>query len=112
MIVDDEAYIRKSIKAVLEDAGYKVVTAMTADDCYRKTTTEDPDLIIMDVMMPGTPPKEIMPQLADYKVAFLTIVRKEDAKKEGLLEFKNVVDYIQKPFDIKKLAARIKRLLK
>jgi len=84
---------------------------MTADDCYRKITVEEPDLIIMDVMMPGKPPKEIMPLLVDYKVAFLTIVRKEDAKKEGLLEFKNVVDYIQKPFDVKKLAARVKRAL-
>jgi len=111
MIVDDEADIRKSIKKVLESEGYKVVTAMTADDCARKVVTEEPDLIVMDVMMPGTPPKEILPQISDYRVVFLSIVRKEDAKKEGLLEYKNVVDYIQKPFDIKKLAARVKKIL-
>ena len=112
MVVDDEVDVRNSIKEVLEKEGYKVVVAMTADGCRAKVDLEDPDLILMDLMMPGTPPKEILPSLKNYKVVFITVVKKEDAEKEGILDFKNVVGYIEKPFGIKKLPAKVKKFLK
>jgi two-component system alkaline phosphatase synthesis response regulator PhoP len=109
MVVDDEPDIRATVKTILEKSGFKVTTAVNGDDCLKKLKTEKPDLILMDIMMPGTPVKEIVPKIKG-KVAYLTVVRVTEAEKEQLLKSKNIVDFIQKPFDIKDLVSRVKKL--
>jgi len=109
MVVDDEADIRETVKAVLEKEGYTVVTAVNADDALKKEATAKPALILMDIMMPGTPVREIIPKLSS-KVAYLSVVRTSEAEKEDLTKAKNIVDFIQKPFDIKTLVAKVKKL--
>jgi len=110
MIVDDEPDIRQTVKTVLEANNYKVVTAVTADDCLVKLKKIKPDLILMDIMMPGSPVKEIVPKIKG-KVAYLSVVRTGEAEKEDLLKAKNVVDFIQKPFDINELLKRVKKIV-
>ena len=63
MVVDDEPDIRATVKTVLEKNGYKVVTAVDGDDCLKKLKKEKPDLILMDIMMPGTPVREVVPTI-------------------------------------------------
>ena len=109
MVVDDEADIRETVKAVLEKEGYDVVTANNADSALKKEATAKPDLILMDIMMPGTPVREIVPKLKS-KVAYLSVVRTSEAEKEDLTKSKNIVDFIQKPFDIKTLVSKVKKL--
>ncbi|MFC1741692.1 response regulator transcription factor [Nanoarchaeota archaeon] len=111
MLADDEEDIRTTVTTVLESNGYKVVTAINGDDCLEKVKTEKPDLILMDIMMPGTPVKDIVPQLKGFKVAYLTVVRTTEAEKENLLKSDNVVDFIQKPFDVDELLAKVKKLV-
>ena len=111
MVVDDEPDIRATVKSVLEQNGFVVLTAFNGDDCLTKLKTEKPDLILMDVMMDGTPTKEVVEKIKNVKVAFLTVVRTSEAEKEQLLKSKNVVDYIQKPFDVKELVTRVKKLV-
>jgi len=110
MIVDDEEDIRTTVKTVLEKNGYEVITAINGDDCLMKLKKENPDLILMDIMMPGTPVKEIIPKIKQ-KVAYLSVVRISEAEKENLLKSKNIVDFIQKPFDIDELVKKVKRIL-
>lgn len=111
MIVDDEDEIRATVKVVLEKNGYKVITAVNGDDCLKKIMEgEKPDLILMDIMMPGTPVREIIPKIKQ-KVAYLSVVRLSEAEKESLLKSKNIVDFIQKPFDIKELIKKVKRIV-
>ena len=55
MVVDDEPDNITTIKTILESNGYKVITAVNGDDCLKKLKRAHPDLILMDVMMPGTP---------------------------------------------------------
>jgi len=86
-----------------------MVTAVNADDCLKKVEKEKPDLILMDIMMPGTPVKDIVPKLKGFKVAYLSVVRTSEAEKEDLMKSKNIVDFIQKPFDINDLLKRIKK---
>lgn len=111
MIVDDEADIRTTVRTVLERNGYKVISAVDADDCLKKIQEgEKPDLILLDIMMPGTPVREAVQKLRKFKIAYLSVVRTSEAEKEDLMKSKNIVDFIQKPFDINELIKRVKKL--
>jgi len=110
MVVDDEADVRNTVKTVLENAGFKVVTAVNASDCLRKLQKVKPALILLDIMMPGMPVKEAIPKMGNVKIAYLSVVRTSEAEKEDLLKSKKVVAFIQKPFDVDKLVAKVKRL--
>lgn len=111
MIVDDEQDIRQTIKTILEKNGYKVVTAVNGDDCLKKLPKQKVDLILLDIMMPGTPVREIIPKIKNIKIAFLSVVRTSEAEKEDLLKSKNIVDFIQKPFDINDLLLRVRKIV-
>jgi DNA-binding response OmpR family regulator len=108
MVVDDEPDIRSTVKAILEKNGFKVVTAVNGDDCLKQLAKQKVDLVLMDIMMPGTPVKEVVPRIKG-KVAYLSVVRTSEAEREELLKSKNVVDFIQKPFDINELVKRVKK---
>lgn len=111
MVVDDESDIRDTVETILKDEGFKVITATNADDCLKKLKKNDLDLILMDIMMPGTPVKEVVPKIKDTKIAYLSVVRTSEAEKEKLLESGNIVDFIQKPFDIDELVKRVKNIV-
>ena len=111
MIVDDEADIRSTVKTVLEKEGYTVIEAVNADDGFKKWQAEKPDLVLMDIMMPGTPVKDIIPKMTGAKIAYLSVVRTSEAEKEDLMKSKNIVDFIQKPFDLKKISHKIREVL-
>src|SRR4030042_226004 len=111
MIVDDEPDIRMPIEEVLERNGYKGVTAVSADDCLKKVQAgERPDLILMDIVMPGTPVRKIIPKLGKIKIAYLSVVRISEAERKDLMKNKNIVDIIQKPFELSELIKRVKKL--
>ena len=112
MIVDDEMDIRSTVKTVLEKNGYEVVTAVDGDDCLKKLKKEKVDLILLDIMMPGTPVREVVKKIKDVKIVYLSVVRTSEAEKENLLKSKNIVDFIQKPFDINGLLKKVKELVK
>jgi CheY-like chemotaxis protein len=110
MVVDDEPDNVTTVKAVLENNNFKVVSAVNGDDCLEKLKKVKPDLILMDIMMPGTPVREVVKQIKDVKIAYLSVVRTSEAEKEQLLGQKNIVDFIQKPFDINELLDKVKKL--
>lgn len=111
MVVDDEADIRSSVKTILEKEGYEVVTAINGDDCLKKLEKVKPDLILLDIMMPGTPVREVVKKIKGIKISYLSVVRTSEAEKEQLLKASNIVDFIQKPFDIKDLIKRVKKIV-
>jgi CheY-like chemotaxis protein len=110
MIVDDEPDIQKTIKTALEKNGFSTITANNGDDCLKKLETAKPDLILMDIMMPGTPVREVVPKIKQFKVAYLTVVRTTEADREELMKMKNIVDFIQKPFDVDDLVKRVRKI--
>ncbi len=111
MVVDDEPDVRATVKTVLEKNGYNIITAVSGDDCLKKLKKEKPDLILMDIMMPGTPVREVIPKIKGIKIAYLSVVRTSEAEKEDLMKSDNIVDFIQKPFDINDLLKRVKKLV-
>ena len=112
MIVDDEPDNIIIVREVLESNNYNVISAVNGDDCLKKLKSgEKPDLILMDIMMPGTPVSEIIPKIKDIKIVYLTVVRRDEAEKQGLLGQKNIAGFIQKPFDINKLLEKVKKIV-
>ena len=111
LIVDDEPDLRNLIKMALEGAGYNAVTAVNGDDCLHKLKNNKPDLILMDIMMPGTPVEKIIRQIRNTKIAYLSIVKSSYLEQEKLLRQDNVIDYIQKSVDVDEFIAHVDYLL-
>ena len=111
LIIDDEPDIRQSVKMILEKNSYRVITAEDGDDCLEKLKEIKPDLILLDIMMPGIPVTEILKQIKDIKIAFMSVVRISDARKKGLTNQDNVVDFFQKPFNVTDLIDRVEVIL-
>jgi DNA-binding response OmpR family regulator len=114
LIVEDEHKIANSIKQGLEQEGFAVDTAYTGTDGYDLAATEDYDLIILDLMLPGMDGAEICKQLRDGKnqvpILMLTAKNGLEYRVNGL----NIGadDYLTKPFAFTELLARIKALLR
>lgn len=111
LVVDDEPDVRDSVKMLLEKRGYRVITAVDGDSCLNMLHEETPDLILLDIMMPGTPVKEVIKQIEDIKIVFLSVVRTSEAEKQDMLNQENIVDFVQKPFDVDDLIRRIEVIL-
>lgn len=116
MIVDDEPNIIELEKALLETEGYEVIEAHNGEEAIKLLKKNTPDLVILDMMMPGMSGREVCekirenPKTKNLKVFFITVARfSEIGKKE--LENLNVSDYITKPFDNEDVLNRIKKVL-
>ena len=112
LVVDDEEDIRKSVSQILELNGYRVLTANDGDDCLIKVQEFKPDLILLDIMMPGMSIVELVERLKDIKIAFMSVVRISDARRRGLCTQDNIVDFFQKPFNVTDLIDRVELILK
>ena len=116
MIVDDEESLLELVKGVLEAEGFEVVTASSGEECLTKLKTVKPDMVLLDMMMPGMSGREVCekiraePSTKDLKVAFLTVAKFSETGKEALKKM-NVMDYITKPFDNEDLIKRIKKII-
>ncbi len=116
LLVDDEVDILEFISYNLEKEGYKVYTAQNGRDAIRIAEKKDPDLIILDVMMPEMDGivtcEEIrrIPKLKNTIISFLT-ARGEDYSQIAGFEA-GADDYITKPIRPKVLVSRVKALLK
>lgn len=125
MVVDDSRSIVRAVELLLEAEGFEVIPAFNGKECLEKLEKEKPDLILLDIMMPGIDGREVCKRIKkvnkDVKVMFLTGVgvvkssglsalfqkfHKEISKEIG------AVDYITKPFDNEDLIRRVKRALR
>jgi two-component system response regulator VicR len=117
MVVDDEPDVVDLVKLVLESDGFNVVTAYSGKEALEKINKEMPDLVLLDIMMPGMDGWEVYsriranPKTKDIPVAMLTAKSQSIDKMIGLHVVK-VNDYITKPFGRSELLERVKRILK
>ena len=117
MVVDDEESLLELLRGILEAEGYEVITVASGQECLSKLKGVKPDLIIMDMMMPGMSGRETTekirsdPKTRDIKVAFLTVAKFSETGMKSLKDMK-VVEYINKPFDNADLLEKIKRIIK
>jgi len=113
MLVDDDALLRRSLAFSLEQAGYAVRTAANAEDALAMARRDPPDLVLLDIGLPGMDGLDAVRHLKatlDLPVIFLTARRRELDEVVGL-EL-GADDYITKPFDTDVLLAHIKAVLR
>jgi DNA-binding response OmpR family regulator len=116
LIVEDERDILHLVKHYLEKEGYRVSTAATGAEGLKLAKAEHPDLLILDLMLPGMDGLEVCKRLrADQPTAALPIImltaKAEESDTVIGLEL-GADDYVTKPFSPKALVARVKALLR
>lgn len=116
LIVDDEEHILELIKFNLENNGYKVLQCGNGTDALKLAKSEKPDLILLDVMLPGIDGYDVCKEIRkDISISNLPIImitaKSEELDKILGLEL-GADDYITKPFSIRELLARVKALLR
>ena len=113
LVIDDEANLRHTLSYALRQEGYDVVTAADGDEGLARSRETAPDLVILDVMLPGMDGFEVCRRLrreSDVPVIMLTARGTELDKIVGL-EI-GADDYLAKPFSMRELIARVRALLR
>jgi DNA-binding response OmpR family regulator len=113
LIVDDDDLLRRSLAFSLERAGFEVRTAATAEDAIAMTVQEHPDIVLLDIILPGMDGLEALRYFHDrigVPVIFLTARRRELDQILGL-EL-GADDYLPKPFDPDVLIAHIRAVIR
>lgn len=116
LVVDDEEHIQELIKFNLENSGYKVICCGNGTDALKIARSEKPDLILLDVMLPGIDGYDVCKEIRkDNNISNLPIImitaKSEELDKILGLEL-GADDYITKPFSIRELFARVKAVLR
>ena len=108
LVVDDEPGVRESLRLVF-GKDFRITEAASADDAIRKFKAERPEVVLLDIRMPGTDGLEVLKQLkstsSDSQVIMLTALNSAkpalDSKERGAF------DYITKPFDVDEMRLRV-----
>jgi len=113
LVVDDEEKIRTMICDYLQAVGFETVTASDGIEAITQTVVENPDLIVLDIMMPGLDGLDCtrrIRQKSQVPIIMVTAKSEESDKLIGLEVGGD--DYMVKPFSLKELAARIRAVLR
>ena len=113
LIVDDDALMRRSLAFNIEQSGYRANTAANAEDALALAQRDPPDLVLLDIGLPGMDGLDALKQFKErlsVPVIFVTARRRELDEVIGL-EL-GADDYITKPFDLSVLLARVKVVLR
>ena len=113
LLVDDDALMRRSLAFHLEQAGYQVHTAANAEDAVHMVRRAPPDLVVLDIGLPGMDGLEALREIKaqhNLPVIFLTGRRRELDEVVGLEM--GADDYITKPFDVDVVLAHVKAVLR
>jgi len=113
LVVDDEEAIAEAVRARLESEGYRVVVAHDGPQAIRKHEEHEPDIVVLDLMLPGMDGLEVCKEIQKQRwtpVLMLTARTEEADKVAGFAV--GADDYLTKPFSPRELAARVKAILR
>jgi DNA-binding response OmpR family regulator len=114
LLVDDDAEIVESLRLALESNGYTVLVARDGNQGLALTERENPDLVILDMMMPkrsGFLVLEKMRRTREVPMRVIMITANEGSRHKAYAEMLGVDDYIRKPFPMDRLIESVKRLI-
>jgi len=112
VVVDDEAAIRRLLKAALERAGYSVVEASTAREAQNAMNIDRPEAVLLDLGLPDREGLELVPLIAKSGAALMVISAREATEEKIAALDLGADDYVTKPFDTDEVLARLRRALR
>ena len=113
LVVDDEALLVKGIRFNLQQDGYEVVTGCDGVEAVELARSQNPDLIVLDVMMPRLDGLEACTKIREFSNVPIILLTAKADDMDKLLGFdRGADDYLTKPFNILELKARIRALLR
>ena len=104
-IIDDDIYIGDMLEKLLTKEGYRTLWAYSGTEALMLLSREQPDLILLDLMLPGLSGEAVLPGIKNIPMIILSAKTDIDNKVNLLLG--GAMDYITKPFDTKELLVRI-----
>ncbi|MDE6835180.1 MAG: response regulator transcription factor, partial [Ruminococcus sp.] len=104
-IIDDDIYINAMLSELLGKNNYNTISAYSGTEAIYVLSEHTPDLILLDLMLPGLSGERLLTEMKDIPVIVMSAIADIDSKVKLLLE--GASDYITKPFDTKELLARI-----
>ncbi|KAA9154572.1 response regulator transcription factor [Amycolatopsis acidicola] len=113
LVVDDDETVRDVVRRYLEAGGFTVDVAGDGDEGLRRFADRQPDLVVLDVMMPGINGLEVcrrLRQVSEVPVVLLTALGEEENRIAGLQL--GADDYVTKPFSPRELALRVASVLR
>ncbi len=113
LVVDDEPRYLKLVRYNLEVAGYEVITAANGEEALSLVAAKSPDLIILDIRLPGIDGYEVCTRIREFSstpIIMLTAKGEEQEKVHGLRL--GADDYVTKPFGAEELMARVETVLR
>lgn len=105
MVIEDDTHIGNMLTEVLGQEGYQVLRAYSGTEALLVLGEKRPDLILLDLMLPGLSGEELLPKIQNIPVIIVSAKTGIEDKVRTLLD--GAVDYITKPFEIRELLARI-----
>ena len=113
LVVDDEALLVKGIRFNLQNEGYEVITGSDGLDAVRLVQEQNPDLLVLDVMMPNMDGLTACGKIREYSDIPIILLTAKVEDMDKLIGFDHGADdYLTKPFNILELKARIRALLR
>jgi len=114
LLVDDDHEIVESIRTVLENKGYRILVARDGNSGLMVAERENPDLLILDMMMPKKSGFLVLEKLKSRPgglIPTIMITGNEGSRHRAYAEMLGVRDYIRKPFAMEKLVRAIERVM-
>ena len=113
LVVDDEKPIAEILKFNLEKEGYEVICAFDGNDAIELAEKENPDLILLDIMLPGKDGNEVCREIRKTKTMPIIMLTAKDSEIDKVLGLElGADDYVTKPFSNRELIARVKANLR
>ena len=115
LIIDDDAFIRRPLEFILREEGFAPVTAVDGEEGLAKLEGEKPDLIVLDLMMPGLDGFEVCrrvradPRFSSIPVILLTAKGQENDCERGRAA--GATDFMSKPYSPSELLRRVREIL-
>ena len=113
LVVDDETPLTGVVGSYLEREGFQVAVAHTGPDAVDKARALSPDLIILDVMLPGFDGVEVCRRVRQFSDAYIIMLTAKDEEMDKVLGLSmGADDYLVKPFSPRELIARVRAMLR
>ena len=113
LVVDDEPHIRAVLRGYLEADGFAVSEAADGEEAVRQVRQDAPDLVLLDVMLPGIDGIEALRQVRTFSDVYVILVTARTEEVDKLVGLGvGADDYVTKPFSPREVAARVKAVLR